>query len=57
MIFSFLTQRMKHGVYIITAGYILSLILCVPSWGFYNRNKLTWLKHKEENKTIKEKTE
>jgi signal peptidase complex subunit 1 len=51
---SYTTQHLCHGVYIMIGGLILSMLLCVPSWPFYNRNQLTWLKHKEEKKAKKE---
>ncbi|MCQ2817553.1 MAG: signal peptidase complex subunit 1 family protein [archaeon] len=57
MIVSYSTQRMKHGVFIISGAYVLALLICLPSWPFYNKNQLKWLKFKEEHKIIKEKKE
>lgn len=43
LIYSYSTQQMSNGVYIIFAGTLLSFILCVPSWPCYNKNPVKWL--------------
>tara|TARA_B110000914_G_C15110348_1_gene285845 strand:- start:132 stop:464 length:333 start_codon:yes stop_codon:yes gene_type:complete len=43
MIVSFSTQYLSHGIYIISAGTALAMIVCVPAWGIYKRNPLKWL--------------
>ena len=45
MIVSYFTQRLCHGVYILSSGLILCLVLCLPSWPMYNKNQLKWLKY------------
>lgn len=53
--FSFFTQKLSDGVYIMIAGLGISFLLIVPSWPYLNANRLNWLTHKEENKTIEMK--
>ena len=50
MIVSYYTQKLSDGVYILCGGFILSLLLCLPSWPMYNRQQLKWLKPKEKPK-------
>ena len=44
---SYTTQKLCHGVYILTGGFIFTCILCVPSWPMYNKHQLKWLKYVE----------
>ena len=47
---SFVTQRLKDGVFIMAGGLILSVLLCVPAWPMYKRHQYKWLKHEENEK-------
>ena len=49
-IFSYMTQKLSHGVYILCGGFALTLLICLPSWPMYNRQQLKWLKPKEKPK-------
>ena len=50
MIVSYMTQHLCHGVYILTSGFILCLLVCLPSWPMYNRMNLKWLKYVPQDK-------
>lgn len=50
IICSFYTQQMKHGMFIIIAGFLISVILCLPAWSCFKKNPLKWQEFKEENK-------
>ena len=47
---SFVTQRIKDGVFIMAGGLILSVLLSVPAWPMYKRHQYKWLKHEENEK-------
>lgn len=47
---SFVTQRLKDGVFIMAGGLILSVLLCVPAWPMYKSHQYKWLKHEENEK-------
>lgn len=47
---SFVTQRLKDGVFIMAGGLILSVLLCVSAWPMYKRHRYKWLKHEENEK-------
>ena len=50
MIASYMTQKLSHGVFILCGGFVLTLLICLPSWPMYNRQQLKWLKLKEKPK-------
>ena len=50
MIVSYSTQKLCHGVYILCFGFILTLLLCLPSWPMYNKHQLKWLKYVPQEK-------
>lgn len=49
--FSFYTQQMRHGVYLIILGTFFAVFVCAPSWPWFNKHPLKWLPHVKENKT------
>lgn len=55
IIVSYSTQKLKHGVYILVIGLALSLLLCLPSWPFYNRHHPKWVPYKKQDETDKKK--
>ncbi|MES1922142.1 Signal peptidase complex subunit 1 [Bonamia ostreae] len=38
----YVRQEMVMFLYITTAGYLLSVVVCVPNWPFYRKNDLIW---------------
>lgn len=55
MIVSYLYQKLKYGTFILTGGFVLSLILCLPSWPIYNKHHLKWLSHETFEDSKKKK--
>lgn len=47
------TQQMRHGVWAILAGMVVSSLITIPSWPCYNKMGLKWHKHVAENKVDK----
>mmetsp|Transcript_4190 Transcript_4190/g.5581 ORF Transcript_4190/g.5581 Transcript_4190/m.5581 type:complete len:122 (+) Transcript_4190:49-414(+) len=43
-IYGYLQQRFGYTMYISMVGLCISAIICVPDWGFLNRNPLKWQK-------------
>ena len=54
MIVSYSTQKLCHGVYILSFGLLLTLLLCLPSWPMYNKHQLKWLKYVPQEKEKEE---
>ncbi len=39
-VYGFLTQRFWHTFLIIFAGAVVAAVICIPSWPFFNKNRL-----------------
>lgn len=50
IIISYTTQRLSNGTITLLVGTLLAILICVPSWPYFNRNHLKFQPHKQENK-------
>ncbi len=50
IIISYTTQRLSNGTITLLVGTFIAILICVPSWPYFNRNHIKFQAHKPENK-------
>lgn len=50
IIISYTTQKLSNGTITLLVGTLISIVICVPSWSYFNRNHIKFQEHKPENK-------
>lgn len=52
-VIGYMHQNFYHTFYVWLVGVIISVIICVPDWPFFNRHPVKWLESVPDRRQIK----